>query len=181
MNADGSGLHKLTTGGAGVDLWPSWSPDGSTIVYSNSGSEPIDDSGFSPTQEIWTVPVVGGAPTRLTHNHVWDDMPSFAPDGQTIAFVSDGKLALMDTTGANQRPVRGQASGFNPRWSPGGAKIVYLTYARQAFDGGPLLQIHVVDPTTGVSSKLPGFVESDVDAPSWMPSGALLVNRYTGG
>ena len=183
MKADGSGLFKLPTGGTGVDLWPSWSPDGSAIAYSNSGSKPIDGSGFSPTQEIWTIPVVRGAPTRLTHNNVPDDMPSFAPDGQKIVFYSDGKLALMDPTGANQRPVKGQASGFNPRWSPGGAKIVYITYyaARRAADGGPLLQIHVVDPRTGVSSKLPGFVDSDVDAPSWMPSGALLVNRYTGG
>ena len=50
------------------DEFPAWSADGSTIFYDNIGAKEPDDSGFSSTQEIWSVPAEGGAPQRLTHN-----------------------------------------------------------------------------------------------------------------
>ena len=34
MNADGSGQTRLTNNGA-TDVWPSWSPDGSQILFSS--------------------------------------------------------------------------------------------------------------------------------------------------
>src|SRR5205814_2336810 len=111
-------LRQLTRGN-GVDLWPAWSPDGSTIAYSDSGATALNGSGFSPTQEIWTVPVSGGSATRITHNAVVDDMPAFSPTGAQFAFVRDDHIWLMDTSGANARQVPGTPSrpSFVPRWS----------------------------------------------------------------
>jgi Tol biopolymer transport system component len=182
--ADGSGLTQLTSG-AGTDQWPSWSPDGSTIVYSNSGARPLDRSGFSNTQEIFTVPAAGGAATRFTHNSTWDDMPAYSPDGTRIAFSDDGSIWIVGVDGTHAHPLPGQPSGpnFNPRWSPDGSRIVLITYydRARAADGGPLLTIHVVDVSTGATSHVRGMVEADSRAPAWMPAGdALLVDRYGG-
>ena len=181
-NADGSGVRRLTHERRGVDLWPTWSPDGSTIVYSNSGTGELG-SGFSNTQEIWTVPAAGGTPRRLTHNDVSDDMPAYSPNGSLIAFFSAGSISVMHADGTHVRSLPGlPGSIFNPRWSPDGTHLVYTQYrGGRASDGGPLLTIHIYDLKTGTTTTVPGRVDSDVDAPQWVSNHTLLVNRYTGG
>jgi len=184
MDADGAHLHPVTSG-AGVDQWPTWSPDGSTIAYSHSAGD-VGESGFGSTEEIWAVPVSGGAPSRLTHNNgPADDMPSFSPDGSRIAYTRDGEIWLMDRDGRNQHSLvirRGGAPGnFTPRWSPDGSSIAFQTVfpGMRTANFQPLATIRVADVSTGRITLLPGRVAADEDAPSWLPSGrALLVNRY---
>lgn len=183
MQADGSNLRQLTRSD-GVDLWPAWSPDGSTIAYSDSGTTTLDNSGFSPTQEIWTVPASGGSPTRVTRNAVPDDMPAFSPTGAEMAFFRDGHIWLMDTSGGNAHPLPGAPSrgAFVPRWSPHGAQLVFTTCCTRprALDGGPVLYVHVFDIPTGRDTII-GKVESDIDSPQWVGSGnGLIENQYTG-
>jgi Tol biopolymer transport system component len=182
MQVDGSNPRQLTHG-SGVDLWPAWSPDGSTIAYSDSGTAALDDSGFSPTQEIWTVPVSGGSPTRITHNAVPDDMPAYSPSGAQFAFFREGNIWLMDTNGANARPVPGTPPrpSFVPRWSQHGSQLVFTTCCakNRAVDGGPVLFVHVLDMMG--NDTIVGKVESDIDSPQWIGSGnALIENQYKG-
>jgi Tol biopolymer transport system component len=182
MDADGAHLHPVTFG-KGVDQWPTWSPDGSTIAYSHSDGD-VGDSGFSPTEEIWTVPVSGGAPSRLTNNTgPADDMPSFSPDGSRIAYYRDGEIWLMDRNGRNQHALilrRGGAPGnYTPRWSPDGSSIAFQTGSpgMRTADNEGLATIRVVDLSTRRVTTLPGKVAIDEDAPSWLGR-ALLMNRY---
>jgi len=183
MDADGAHLHPITFG-TGVDQWPTWSPDGSTIAYSHSRD--VAESGFSPTEEIWAVPVSGGAPSRLTHNNgPADDMPSFSPDGSRIAYYRDGEIWLMDRDGGNQHSLvlrgEGAPGNYTPRWSPDGSSIAFQTGSpgMRSASFQPLATIRVVEVSTGRVTRLPGRVAADQDAPSWLPSGrALLVNRY---
>ncbi len=184
VDADGSHLARLTFDDE-QDEWPSWSPDGSTIVYANSGITRLDSSDNSPTEEIWTVPADGGTPTRLTHNHIWDNAPQYSPDGTRIVFKHNRKIWIMDADGGNAHPLPNQpcCRNFAPRWSPDGTRIAVLTYyARHpAADGSALLTIHVVDLSTGTVTRIPGLVATISNAVSWLPSGdALLVNRYAG-
>jgi hypothetical protein len=189
MDADGSHQRRLTTSLA-QDEFPSWSPDGSTIVYDSSGSTPLDNSGLSPTQEIWSVPAAGGTPVRLTNNHASDQAPSYSPDGTKIAFFEPDGITEMDADGRNVRPVAGASGGWTPRWSPDGSRIAFLV-----FSGGqgyvpdpamgtdtyalPLGTVKIVSVATGEVTSLPVQVTTSYNAVSWMPSSdALLVNRY---
>jgi dipeptidyl aminopeptidase/acylaminoacyl peptidase len=54
MNPDGTGLTQITNDEF-FDFQPAWSPDGSTLVYTRSG-----------TWDLFTVEVAGGTPKRLT-------------------------------------------------------------------------------------------------------------------
>ena len=184
----GGELPRRLTTDPGIDEFPAWTPDGSTIVYDNSGAEPLDDSGFSPTQEIWKVSADGGDPVRLTHNDVWDSMPDVAPDG-TVVFASGNGTFTMSLDGADQRRFDALAEGLNPRWSPDGSKLVALEYdpSERAtipaeFGRGtsyPLLRVNVVDVATGTVTSTGQRVASDVNPPSWTGDGdGLLINRY---
>lgn len=56
MNADGSGLRRLTDGPFDHRA-PAWSPDGRTLACcSERGGDPVAGSPY----RIWTVPVTGG-------------------------------------------------------------------------------------------------------------------------
>jgi Tol biopolymer transport system component len=204
VNADGSHLRRLTSSGHNVDQWPAWSPDGSTIAYSVSGHTAVLGSGFYDTQEIWAVPVGGGAPTRLTHNGVFDDMPSYSHDGTMIAYSHGGRIWLMDANGGHQRELSGQPAGsgnFNPRWDPIGYQMMILTFERfgavtRSASGSivtlPLLTVHIYNLIGGTLTTVPVKVADDINAPSWtidrveapnppawLPTDvALLVNSY---
>jgi dipeptidyl aminopeptidase/acylaminoacyl peptidase len=191
--------RRLTTDPA-VDEFPAWTPDGSTILYSSIGATEADGSGFSPTQEIWSVAAHGGKPRRLTDNDVADTMPDVAPDG-TVAYWSDGQIRAMALDGTADRmltPAPPSIGWFNPRWSPDGSKLAVLAYnpgRRASFEPKlglptdlPLMDVYVIDIPTGEASYVgqagaSGLqVASDFNPVSWTPDGtALLIDRYDAG
>lgn len=174
--------RRLTTDRA-VDEWPSWSPDGSRILYDNSGATPPDASGFSPTAELWTIPVNGGTPTRLTHNDVPDEMASYSPDGSSIAMFRDGGIWVMASNGSNAHAV-GTQGGFRPEWSPDGSRIAFLVYDgswRPTLDLGdfrgdwPVLTVWITD-RSGSAHALAGVqVATHWNAPQWFDNGDSLL------
>ena len=181
--------RRLTTDPA-VDEFPAWTPDGATILYDNGGATPLDDSGFSPTQEIWSVSASGGTPVRLTKNEFADTQADIAPSG-TVAFWRQGVIFAMDSDGSNQHPLKKVPLdvGFNPRWSPDGRRLALLQYdpsQRAAFESSlnlptdlPLLKVIVVNVGSGAVTQVGPRVPSDINPVSWLPDGsALLVYRY---
>ncbi len=93
------------------------SPDGRSIVFDMLG-------------DIYTVPMLGGAATRITSGTPFDGQPRFSPDGKSIVFVSDRtggeNLFLMNPDGTNVRPLtRGASQSFvSPDWTPDGEYVV---------------------------------------------------------
>ncbi|MFD7667130.1 hypothetical protein [Streptomyces sp. NPDC059788] len=82
MNADGSGVRRLTTlEGEHTDA--SWSPDGRSVVFSST-------TGGLDLPKIFVMPVTGGGgPVQVTRERgTYDGAPSWSPDGRWIAFES---------------------------------------------------------------------------------------------
>jgi TolB protein len=61
MNADGSGITQVTSTARRWEFNPVFSPDGTEIAFSRTMGRHFYD-----TDDIWIIPVAGGAPTRLT-------------------------------------------------------------------------------------------------------------------
>ena len=78
MNADGSDVDKITHM-KGFTGQPSWSPDGSRIVFAHSST------GNSPFN-VYTMDADGGHIHRVTHSALDEEVPKYSPDGRWIAF-----------------------------------------------------------------------------------------------
>jgi Tol biopolymer transport system component len=116
MNADGSGVSRLTTNRSADDASPVWSPDGSKIAFHTNR----DDN-----YEIYVMNTDGSAQTNLTKESGSEDAyPSWAPDGSRIVFASEGDLYTMRADGSQQaRLTSGKTEDQFPAWSPDGTKI----------------------------------------------------------
>ena len=168
--------------------FPAWSPDGKTIFYDNLGSGPVDDAGFSDTQEIWSIPAAGGTPKRLTNNDQADAFPDVAADG-TVVFWRRGEIWTMDQNGGHSRLLYKGQNVYNPRWSPDGKTIALLRYdpsERVVTDTSiglaidqPKMNVVLLDVASGKVTDVGPSVASDLNPVSWTPDGgALLIDRY---
>jgi len=104
-----------------IDEGPSWSPDGTQIVFFSTRDG---------NNEIYLMKSDGSDITRLTFNPADDWRTRWSPDGKHIAFVSfrDGNLEIyvMDADGSNvTRLTNNQADDSAPAWSPDGQHIAF--------------------------------------------------------
>ena len=106
VNADGSNFHRLTNDKY-ADLQPSWSPDGKTIAFATDRG-PVtnfDDLKFGNMRialyhlDKGTIDILGHMDDGKNIDPVW------APDGRSLAFVSDrsgiSNLFIYDFTDKN--------------------------------------------------------------------------------
>ena len=108
MNADGTGIRKLTRLGA-VSALPAWSPDGRTLAFqSNAGG---------PKYEIYTVDLNGGRPRSVTTSPIDAIQPAWKPDGTTIGFARDGAI-WTSAAGKEKQLTSGKDDDSRPAWRP---------------------------------------------------------------
>jgi TolB protein len=78
---------------------------------------------MSEGDEIYTIPLAGGDPLRLTFNTwEWDKHPTWSPDGTQIAFFSNRETGrrqiwLMNADGSDQRNLsNNEYEDWDPVW-----------------------------------------------------------------
>lgn len=150
----------------GQELYPSFAPDGQTIVYAGfaSGNWNIYLQKIGERQAVNLTP----------ENKYVDFSPIFSPDGKHIAFFSSRAghgLFLMDRTGEILKRITDK--GHNPSWSPDGSEIALAD--DRIFDYEGRNQGHsslfAVNVATGARRPITG---GDAVQPDWSPHGHRL-------
>ncbi len=162
MESDGT-RRRSVTGNRNINLFPAWSPDGDTILYTSYREGGSD---------LWTLS--RGRPGRRLL-----DVPDekyrgvFGPlDGQ-ITFVMSQKgntdlfLTRHDGRGL-KRLTESRAIEVSPTWSPDGRQLAF------ASDRSGNQQIHLKDLSSGETRRLT-FRGSYNASPAWSPTGEWIV------
>lgn len=159
MLTDGKGkaMNQITESSTSYEDRPSFSPDGTLIVYSKvqysyyksysfwGGLFGVSNTVWVANSEIWMKNLKTGETTLLGQGA----MPFFSPDGSKIAYVkysSDAKstsIWTMNTDGSDQIQITDAKKGFaqNPAWSPDGSKLVFESRKKDKKD----FDIYIVD------------------------------------
>jgi Tol biopolymer transport system component len=122
---DGGPPIRLTSDESYEDN-PCWSPDGQSVAFID-WSRKSEDEGF---RAIFLVPAQGGEIKQLSveADSVVQGAIAFSPDGERIAFFSNGQIKTIPVDGG-QSEVLVDAPGTGRRselvWSPDGRKIAY--------------------------------------------------------
>jgi Tol biopolymer transport system component len=156
----------------GLDLFPSLSPDGKSVVYSSDRS-----GGF----EIYVKQLaVGGEELQLTKDGQQNVHPAWSPDGQRIAYHSRkrGGIWLISTLGGNPKQLT--EFGAKPSWSPDGSNIAFQSglpgevFVSQALAPST---IWIVPSEGGQPRQVSqtGIPAGGHNSPSWSPDGKRIV------
>ena len=133
--ADGSQVRQLTNPQGGADYFPSWSPNGTRIVFA---------TGTAGNGDIVVMNADGTGAVSIAPDNGQDNFPVWSPAGDQIAFASDRDgswgIWLVDVAGGPARKVSGDLVAIEPAWSPDARSLVVQGDSGEAFD---LYRIHL--------------------------------------
>lgn len=163
------GTAVQVTHSQGVESWPKFSPDGSSIAYTAS---------YHGNEDIYVIPTVGGVPTRVTYQSHGDRMIEWHPDGERLLFASrrhmgqrgSQKFYLVDKEGGFPEQLQ-IPYGELASYSPDGSKLAYITkitenYPFKRYKGGLESDIIIYDLDNNHAEKI---TDNDVNdgKPAW--------------
>jgi Tol biopolymer transport system component len=170
MVADGSQVTRLSRDlNLNPDSRPAWSPDGTHIAFSSARlvhpySCPVTHTcPLFHLDEILVAAADGSQVRQLSSVPGNASAPSWSPDGESIAFQSDGHIYVMGKDGKGvRRLTKGPTVDGAPSWSPDGTKLVLSSEVNGSFG------IDVVDLSGSHRRTLASGVSAQ-SAPSWQP------------
>jgi dipeptidyl aminopeptidase/acylaminoacyl peptidase len=147
-----------------------WAPDASYLLFArggdfeNGGDNPNPNlSPTKPEQAIWLVAIDGSAPKKLTDGHA----PAISPKGDVVAFLRDGQIFTMKTSGEEVKRAVDQKTSSDLKWSPDGGRLAFVSGRRDhSFIGIYTLvskSLQYLDPS----------VDHDTE-PAWSPDGTHI-------
>jgi len=171
VNVDGTGLRLLSAVPVGTQTSPSWSPDGSRLLFS------FTSEGFEGQIFIMNADGSGVAPYLDVNGKA-----AWSPDVSQVALSFGEKFSEKDSIGTVpfDDPDRSSIQFFTsadafsrPTWSPDGRRLAYV---RSVFapDDGSFDELEVLDLSTGERDPLDLPFRFYQD-PQWSPDGEWLV------
>jgi TolB protein len=124
MNADGSGMRRLTTANNRRHYYGSLAPDGASVVYSSFREQNV--------YEIYSLALNNGKLDQLTDRLGVLTGPEVSPDGTSITMArgdpdtGNMQIMVMDRNGKNASTIP-EIVGWDPTWSPDGNQILFAT------------------------------------------------------
>jgi Tol biopolymer transport system component len=164
VRSDGRGLRDLTPGPSD-DTSPSWSPDGTKIIFASDRGGAYD---------IFVMKANGKSILQLSDRGRGDVEPAFSRDGKRVAFVecdqsfAHCQLWAMNASGKDARRLtRTLVVDERPSWSPDGTKLAVTI--KQAGN----VDVAVVVVRSGAVQRLT-HGEADDYEPSYSPDGTRI-------
>jgi Tol biopolymer transport system component len=113
VNADGTGLRRLTRARAG-DTMPAWGLGGRIAFARNRDGR----------EDVYTIRPDGTSLRRVTRGG--GSEPSWSPEGSRLAFERRGRVYVAGADGRGLRRVTRRVGG-QPVWSPDGRRIAFVS------------------------------------------------------
>ncbi|MBN1286049.1 MAG: PD40 domain-containing protein [Anaerolineae bacterium] len=173
-DANGVGPQPLTKNDL-IDAGPSWSPDGTLLVYFSCRT-------FNGPCDILMVNAAGGGEQKLTDRaDTTDWWPAWSPASSEIAFSSnadgDFDIYVMNPSGEILRQLTDNTGVVDtqPVWSPDGSRIAYATNANGDFG------VYIMDAQTGtLIGKVADVSGSDEQFPAWSRNNKIAFQSNAG-
>lgn len=167
-NIDTGKIAQLTN--SGNNGHPSWSPDGSEILFLSSTAENHND--------IFLMNNDGSDQRPLVASFANEWMAKWSPDGHTIVFVSDkdGNDEIYTINLKTQNIVRLTFTAENesfPQWSSDGNHIAFSAASEES---SGRMQIFVMDADGTNKKQVTTYHQDNFDKnPVWCPDGSCIV------
>jgi serine/threonine protein kinase len=106
----------------GTEMYPIWSPDGSSITY-------VSDSN-GQARNLFSKPVSGGTPQRLFESPLPHMALDWSRDGRYLAYlhINPGSVVMAFPTGGKPYEVLGKFSGSEAQFSPNQGTPRWVAY-----------------------------------------------------
>jgi Tol biopolymer transport system component len=156
---------------AGVEVFPSFSPDGSQVAFAWNGEK-------QDNYDIYVKLVGSGTPLRLTTDPALETGPAWSPDGRQIAFVrkqgDQASIYLISPLGGPERKVtsfRPPADSYLPSisWSRDGKWLALAELEPRGTNG-----IFLIPVERGERRRLTSNSTAFDHAPAFSPDGRFL-------
>ncbi len=171
INEDGTDPVNLTNR-AGYDGMPSWSADGSEILFV-SDRDVDTGAGAQGGRDVYIMRADGTDVRRITTDGAGYSFPKLSPDGTHIGFdasrgLPSAQVWMMDADGGNvTRLTHNDVDEGYVSWSADGTKLVFDSFR----DGAS--EIYRIDINDLTVTRLTHF-EAHIGDPRMSPSGTQL-------
>jgi TolB protein len=168
VNADGTELQQLGSEQFSNDYYPSFSPQGNSILFASNRNGPFD---------IYTLMFAQRSLVRITQNVGDAVSPDFSPEGGQIVFANrtgDGPTAIWMVNRDGSDPhlfYAGRESIVAVAWSPDGKTIAYAMQGQVKNE----YEIYVMNVDGSGQRQLTSGLSGITGSVSWSPDGSALL------